>query len=178
MAPGTPPDPALVLGLIRQETEFDPYAVSSAGARGLMQMMPPAARKAARIAGLPYRPGDLLTDPDYNIALGMIEYAGHISHWNGSLVLAAASYNAGDTNARRWVAAIGDPGTGAVDPLDFVEQIPFSETRNYVERVLENTEVYRGRLAGKDIPLQIVSDLYAPMAPQNPVLSAPTPKTN
>ncbi len=172
-ASGTPPDPALVLGLIRQETEFDPYAVSSAGARGLMQVMPEAARKSARVAGLPYRPGDLLTDRDYNIELGMIEAAEHVAYWNGSLLLAAAGYNAGDTNARRWVAAFGDPRTGAVDPLDFIEQIPFSETRNYVQRVLENSEVYRARLAGKDVPLQILSDLYAPAAPAAMVLSAP-----
>ena len=80
-------------------------------------------------------------------------------------MLAAAGYNAGDANARRWVAALGDPRNGAVDPLDFIEQIPFGETRNYVQRVLENTEVYRNRLAGKDMPLQIMSDLYAPAAP-------------
>jgi soluble lytic murein transglycosylase len=169
----TPPDPALVLGLIRQETEFDPYAVSVAGARGLMQVMPDSAKKSARIGGLPYRPGDLLSDKDYNIELGMIEASGHIATWNGSLVLAAAGYNAGDTNARRWVAAFGDPRSGAVDPVDFIEQIPFGETRNYVQRVLENTEVYRTRLAGKDVPLQILSDLYAPAAPATVVLSAP-----
>ena len=169
----TPPDPALVLGLIRQETEFDPYAVSNAGARGLMQMMPDSARKSAKLAGLPYRPADLLSDKDYNIELGMIEASGHIATWNGSLVLAAAGYNAGDANARRWVSAFGDPRNGAADPLDFIEQIPFSETRNYVQRVLENTEVYRTRLAGKDVPLQILSDLYAPATPVAAVLSAP-----
>jgi soluble lytic murein transglycosylase len=172
-ATGAGPDPALVLGLIRQETEFDPYAVSNAGARGLMQMMPEAARKAAKIAGLPYRPGELLTDQDYNIELGMIEAAGHVAYWNGSLLLAAAGYNAGDTNARRWVAAFGDPRNGAADPVDFIEQIPFGETRNYVQRVLENTEVYRARLAGKDVPLAIMTDLYAPAAPVSVVLSAP-----
>jgi soluble lytic murein transglycosylase len=169
----TAPDPALVLGLIRQETEFNPYAVSNAGARGLMQMMPDAAKKSARIAGLPYRPGDLLSDKDYNIELGMIEASGHLATWDGSLVLAAAGYNAGDANARRWVAAYGDPRNGAVDPLDFIEQIPFGETRNYVQRVLENTEVYRTRLAGKDVPLQILGDLYAPATPVSVVLSAP-----
>jgi soluble lytic murein transglycosylase len=170
---GAAPDPAMVLGLIRQETEFDPYAVSPMGARGLMQVMPPAARKAARIAHLPYRPGDLLTSRTYNLELGMIEFNEHLNYWNGSLLLAAAGYNAGDSNARRWVAAYGDPRTGAVDPVDFIEQIPFGETRNYVERVLENTEVYRNRLAGRDLPLQIAGDLYAPSAPQNVVLNAP-----
>jgi len=183
-APGAAPDPAVVLGLIRQETEFDPYAISPAGARGLMQVMSAAARASARIAHIAYRPDALLSDKDYNIQLGMIEFAGHLNYWNQSLVLAAAGYNAGDTNARRWVAALGDPRNGAVDPLDFIEQIPFSETRNYVQRVLENTEVYRNRLAGKDMPLQILSDLYVPEAPVTVVVSAPVapapvkPKTN
>jgi soluble lytic murein transglycosylase len=173
------PDPALILGLIRQETEFDPYAVSNQGARGIMQVMTFAARQSARLAHLPYRPADLLTDKNYNMTLGMIEFVGHLNSWNGSLVLAIAGYDAGDTNTRRWVAAFGDPRTGAVDPLDFIEQIPFDETRNYVQRVLENTEVYRDRLAGKDMPLQILADLYAPMTPQNVVLSVPAkPKTN
>jgi soluble lytic murein transglycosylase len=103
----------------------------------------------------------------------MIEYAGHVSSWDHSLVLAFAGYNAGDGNARRWVAKLGDPRNGAVDPLDFIEQIPFSETRNYVQRVLENTEVYRGRLAGRDLPLRILADLYAPRAPETVVISAP-----
>jgi soluble lytic murein transglycosylase len=178
---GPAPDPSIVLGLIRQETEFDPYAVSPAGARGLMQLMLPTAKKTARIAHLPYRPGDLLTNRDYNLQLGMIEFAGHLNYWNGSLVLAAAGYNAGDTNARRWVAAIGDPRDGTVDPIDFIEQIPFGETRNYVQRVLENVEIYRDRLAQQDLPLRIVSDLYAPAAPQNVVLNTPLavkPKVN
>jgi soluble lytic murein transglycosylase len=170
---GTPPDPALVLGLIRQETEFDAYAISPAGARGLMQVMTFTARKSARIAHLPYRPGDLLSDRNYNIDLGMVEFAGHMDYWGGSILLSSAGYNAGDTNARRWVANLGDPRNGAVDPLDFIEQIPFGETRNYVQRVLENTEVYRNRLAGRDMPLQIMADLYAPMTPATVVLSAP-----
>ncbi len=172
-ASGPAPDPAVVHGLIRQETEFDPYAISSAGARGLMQVMSAAARKAAKIGKLPYRPNALLSDHTYNLQLGMIEYAGHVSSWGQSVVLAAAGYNAGDGNAKRWVAKLGDPRNGAVDPLDFIEQIPFSETRNYVQRVLENTEVYRNRLAGKDLPLQIMTDLYAPMAPVTVVVSAP-----
>ena len=169
------PDPALVLGLIRQETEFDPYAISPAGARGIMQVMTFAARKSAKLGHLPYKPASLLTDTTYNIELGMIEFVGHLNYWNGSLVLASAGYNAGDTNTRRWVDAIGDPRTEAVDPIDFIEQIPYSETRNYVERVLENTEVYRNRLAGKDVPLQIMADLYAPAAPQIVVVSPPPP---
>jgi soluble lytic murein transglycosylase len=176
-ASGSPPQPALVHALIRQETEFDPYAVSPAGARGLMQMMLPSAKKAAKDGGLPYRPGALLTDTAYNIQLGMIEYAGHLANWGGSNVLAAAAYNAGPSNVRKWLGMIGDPRTGA-DALDWIEQIPFSETRNYVQRVLENMEVYRGRLAGKDLPLQILGDLYAPLAPPGTVLNAPVSATS
>jgi soluble lytic murein transglycosylase len=168
--PGTAPDPALVLGLIRQETEFDPYAVSSAGARGLMQMMPASAKIAAKQANLPYRPAALLSDTNYNMQLGMTEYRGHLDRYGGSLVLAAASYNAGPNNAKKWLAANGDPRV--TDPIDWIEQIPFGETRNYVQRVLENTQVYRTRLAGKDVPLRILQDLYAPNPPTMPVLAA------
>jgi soluble lytic murein transglycosylase len=167
--PGTAPDPALVLGLIRQETEFDAYAVSSAGARGLMQMMPASAKVAARQANLPYRPEALLSDTTYNMQLGMTEYRGHLDRFGGSWVLAAASYNAGPNNVKKWLAVYGDPRAG--DPLDWIEQIPFGETRNYVQRVLENTEVYRARLAGRDVPLRILADLYAPNAPAMTVLS-------
>jgi soluble lytic murein transglycosylase len=167
--PGTAPDPALVLGLIRQETEFDATAVSGAGARGLMQMMPASAKLAAKQAGLPYRPEALLSDTSYNMQLGMMEYHGHMDRYGGSNVLAAASYNAGPGNVKKWLAANGDPRV--TDPLDWIEQIPFGETRNYVQRVLENTEVYRARLAGKDVPLKILPDLYAPNTPGMPVLT-------
>ena len=165
---GTEPPPAMVLGLIRQESEFDPYAVSSAGAQGIMQMMPSLARAQARIAALPYRPEALLGDVDYGIQLGMSEFGGFLTHYNGSVVLAIAAYNAGPSNAARWLKSIGDPRTGTVDPIDWIEQISFPETRNYEQRVLENTGAYRARLAGKDVPVQILSDLYAPGAPPSP----------
>lgn len=168
--PGAAPDPALVLGLIRQETEFDPYAISRAGARGLMQMMPASAKLAAREANLPYRPDALLTDTSYNIDLGMTEYQSHVDRFGGSWVLAIAAYNAGNGNVNKWLATNGDPRV--TDPIDWIEQIPFGETRNYVERVLENTEVYRARLAGKDVPLRILPDLYAPNPPSMPMLAA------
>jgi soluble lytic murein transglycosylase len=161
--PGAAPDPALVLGLIRQETEFDAYAVSSAGARGLMQMMPASAKIAARQAKMPYKQNSLLGDPHYNMQLGMTEARGQLDRFDGSWVLAAAAYNAGPNNARKWLASNGDPRR--TDPIDWIEQIPFGETRNYVQRVLENTEVYRARLAGKDVPLRILADLYAPNQP-------------
>jgi len=168
--PGAAPDPALVLGLIRQETEFDAYAVSNAGARGLMQMMPASAKVAARQAKLPYRPDALLHDTRYNMQLGMTEYRGHLDRYGGSWVLAAAAYNAGPNNAKKWLETNGDPRVH--DPIDWIEQIPFGETRNYVQRVLENAQVYRARLAAKDVPLRILENLYAPNPPAMPVLAA------
>lgn len=171
---GPGPSPAMVHALIRQETEFDADAISSAGARGLMQVMLSAAKTSARVGGLPYRPDDLLTDPNYNIQLGMIEFERHFQSWDNSLVLAAAAYNAGPGNVRKWVTANGDPSDGSVDAIDWIEQIPFGETRNYVERVLENMEVYKNRLAGRDMPLTILQDLYGPASPPDqPVLDAP-----
>jgi len=136
-----------------------------------MQMMPASAKTASKAANLAYRPEALLSDTSYNMQLGMTEYRGHLDRYSGSYVLAAASYNAGPNNARKWIAANGDPRNGGVDPIDWIEQIPFGETRNYVQRVLENTEVYRARLAGRDVPLRILSDLYAPLAPSMPVLA-------
>lgn len=160
--PGPAPEPALVLGLIRQETEFNPYAVSSAGARGLMQVMPANVRGSSKAAGLAYRPADVMTDTNYNIQLGMAEVMGHYARYGGSNILAIASYNGGPANVRKWLAANGDPRSGT-DPIDWIEEIPFGETRNYVQRVLENTGVYRDRLAGRDMPLKILSDVYAPL---------------
>ncbi len=159
---GAAPDPAYVLGLIRQETEFDPTAVSHAGAKGLMQMMPASARAAAARSGLSYRPNDLL-DPNYSVQLGMTEFAGDVGDFGGSLVLAIAAYNAGPGNVKKWIAANGDPRS--TDPIDWIETIPFNETRNYVMRVLENAQIYRGRLAGRDVQTRILTDLYAPNAP-------------
>jgi len=161
---GPAPDPAYVLGLIRQETEFDPTAVSHAGAKGLMQMMPASARAAAARSGIAYRPNDLL-DPNYSIQLGMTEFEGDVGDFGGSLVLAIAAYNAGPGNAKKWIAASGDPRSPNVDPIDWIEMIPFNETRNYVMRVLENAQIYRGRLAGHDTQTRILIDLYAPNAP-------------
>jgi soluble lytic murein transglycosylase len=176
---GPAPEPALVHAVIRQETEFNAEAVSSAGARGLMQVMLAAAKTSARAGGLPYRPDDLLSDVNYNMQLGMIELARHYASWNNSIALTAAAYNAGPGNVRKWVAANGDPSAGKVDPIDWIEQIPFGETRNYVQRILENMEVYRNRLSGKDQPLAILSDLYGPVAPPAaPILTpSPAPRT-
>ena len=175
IGPNTAPDPAYVLGIIRQETEFDPDVVSGAGARGIMQMMPESARKASSQNGVAYRGGDLMSDTTYNMQLGMTELAGDISDWNGSLIIAAAAYNAGPNNARKWIDAFGDPRS-TTDPIDWIEHIPFEETRNYVQRVIENTEIYRSRLGGRDEPLRIMTDLYRPQTPPAKVLQyAPPP---
>jgi soluble lytic murein transglycosylase len=129
-----------------------------------MQIMLAAAKTYSRASGLPYRPADLTSDPNYNIQLGMIEFARHYSSWGNSLILATAAYNAGPGNVRKWVAANGDPSNGSVDAIDWIEQIPFGETRNYVQRVLENMEIYKNRLTGRDQPLTIMTDVYGPAA--------------
>ncbi len=163
---GTAPEPAFVLGIVRQETEFDPDAVSSAGARGIMQVMPSSARHDAQLAGVAYRSQALTGDATYSMQLGMAELSSYLSDWGGSYILAAAAYNAGAGNVRKWISQFGDPRDSRTDPIDWIEEIPFTETRNYVQRVIENMEVYRNRLAGRDEPLRILTDIYRPNAPQ------------
>lgn len=170
---GIAPDQYYVHGIIRQETEFDPSAVSGPGARGLMQVMPSSGRIAAQQAGLPFRPNDLTTDTTYNMQLGMTELGKRLSDFGGSMVLAAASYNAGPGNVNKWLDTYGDPRSPTTDPIDWIESIPFSETRNYVQRVLDNMEVYRVRLGGAGQSLQIVNDIYRPRAAQIAVLQYP-----
>lgn len=138
---------ALTYSVIRQETEFDPRAISGAGARGLMQMMPATARQTARDLDLPYNFHWLTHDPDYNLTLGMAHLDEVVNQYDGSLVMALAAYNAGGHRVRRWVNNYGDPRTDEIDPIDWVESLPFSETRNYVHRIVENLQVYRARLS-------------------------------
>ena len=153
-------DPALTLSVIRQETEFDARAVSGAGARGMMQMMPATARQTARQLGLPYEFEWLTDDPDYNMRLGMAHLQDVVDNYDGSLVMALAAYNAGGGRVHRWVQEYGDPRYGAIDPIDWVESLPFGETRNYVQRVIENLQVYRARRAGHTaVPLEIERDM-------------------
>lgn len=165
---GTPPPPAMVLALIRQESEFDAYAVSGAGAQGIMQVMPATAKVRAKTAGLPFRPDALVGDTEYNIKLGTSELSEMLARYNGSAILAFAAYNAGPGNASRWIRTIGDPRLPGVDPIDWIERIPFGETRNYVARLIENMGAYRARLAGGSAPSGILNDLYAPNAPPSP----------
>lgn len=156
---GPPVERALVYGLSRQESEFDPGAISSAGARGLMQLMPATARMVARQISVPYSPSRLTSDPAYNAMLGAAHLGDLVQNYSGSYIMSVAAYNAGSSRVSDWTGQFGDPRSPAVDPIDWIESIPFSETRNYVQRVMENLEVYRSRLAGKPEPVRIGDDL-------------------
>jgi soluble lytic murein transglycosylase len=107
--------------------------------------------------------------------LGMTEFSGYLANWGNSLIVSAAAYNAGETNARRWIAIFGDPRSPATDPINWIESIPFKKTRNYIQRIVENLQVYRDRVGGRDAPLRILSDLYAPASPQAVRLLSPPP---
>ena len=132
---------SLAHGISRQESSFNPYAISHAGARGMMQLMPGTAREQAGKMGLGYDGTRLYTDPNYNVMLGSAYFRRMLNMWNGNVPLAVASYNAGYGNVRKWVNAYGDP-RGNVDVLKWIEAIPYTETRAYVQRVIENSVVY------------------------------------
>ncbi|MBL8661148.1 MAG: lytic transglycosylase domain-containing protein [Rhodospirillales bacterium] len=143
-----PVDPALVLAMIRQESGFDLKAVSPAGARGLMQLMPETARRVAGAIDVEYSPDRLTTDGAYNVELGQSYLSTLLEDFDGSYVLAFAAYNAGPARVRQWLDAYGDPRRGDVDAIDWIEMLPFEETRNYVQRAIENMWVYQARLGG------------------------------
>jgi len=133
---------SLAHGIARQESSFDRTAVSHAGARGLLQLMPATAREQAEKMGYAYDYARLTSDPAYNVMLGSAYFQRMLNTWNGNIPLAVASYNAGAGNVRRWVNNFGDPRQPNVDILSWIERIPFSETRGYVQRVIENSVVY------------------------------------
>ncbi len=151
-------EPAMVLALSRQESEFNSRAVSSANARGLMQMVPLYAQDEARKVGLPYRQSWLTDDPTYNLRLGRGFLDDLVDRFGGSYILAAAAYNAGPSRAVSWLNEFGDPRVEA-DPVDWIESIPFAETRNYVQRVMENMIVYRHRLSGQPVEINLSREL-------------------
>ena len=159
----TAPPPGLELGLIfaviRQESAFGERAISRRGARGLMQIMPRTARRVAKSLAKPYRRDRLTQDRDYNLALGKAYLGGLVRQFDGSYVLALAAYNAGPNRVRRWLRNNGDPRDAEVSAVDWVEMIPFSETRNYVQRVIENLHVYRQRLGQTRVAFNPESDL-------------------
>jgi soluble lytic murein transglycosylase len=149
-APGEP-EAALLMGVGRQESMFNPWVSSHAGARGLLQLIPRTAFLMARQVGLPYNPGRLIGDPDYNVRLGSHYLKTLLKHYDGEVALAVAAYNAGPSRVDEWIRLHGDPRRGdAFTLVDWIELIPFDETRNYVQRVLEGRNMYRRRLASDD----------------------------
>ena len=155
-APGAA-ETAFSLAIARQESNFDPRA-RSAFARGLMQLRPSTGAAVARKLGLGYSE-ERLYEPAYNVQLGSSYLGGVVDLFGGSYLLAAAGYNAGPGRPAKWVGECGDPRGGATDPADFIECMPFAETRDYVRHVMENYEVYRAKLAGGSAPLTLAADL-------------------
>jgi soluble lytic murein transglycosylase len=145
---GPPVDPAVVYSVARQESHFNQKVVSSAHAMGLMQVTPAAGIDTAKKFKFTYSRERLLKDAVYNMQMGAGELAILLDGYNGSYILTFAGYNAGRGRIRQWIAAYGDPRDPNVDPVDWVERIPISETRNYVERVMENLQIYRARFGG------------------------------
>ena len=140
---------ALAYAIARQESEFNVAAVSNAGARGLLQLMPGTAKDVAKKAGLAYSADKLTSDAGYNATLGAAFLGEQLGRFNGSYVLTFAGYNAGPRRADQWIARYGDPRGKDLDTvIDWIERIPFSETRSYVQRVMENYQVYKMRLTG------------------------------
>jgi len=148
------PENAFILSIIRQESEFDLSANSHAGAKGLMQLMPYTAKLVAKQAKLPYSRSRLTTDPEYNINLGSHYIAGLILEYDGAYPFAVAAYNAGPKRVRYWKKLNKDPQKNQIDYINWIELIKFKETRNYVQRVLENYNVYRYILEQKPVSMK------------------------
>lgn len=166
---------ALAYAIMRQESEFNMSIVSSAGATGIFQVMPDTGKDAAKYLGIPYNKAAWKTDPAYNIRLGAAYVNRLVDNYDGNYVMAIAGYNAGPGRIRDWVQRFGDPRDPSVDIVDWMERIPFSETRNYVHRVMENLQVYRYRLDGQR--LQIAQDLRRGVGARgNAVATGGTPR--
>lgn len=150
---------ALALAIARRESEFDPAARSSADARGLMQVLPGTAKLMARKLDKPFDAGKLTSDPAYNVAMGAAYLAEMAEEFGPSLAMIAAGYNAGPGRPRRWIGEFGDPRSPDVDVVDWVETIPFAETRTYVMRVAEGVVIYRAKLKGEVGPVRITEEL-------------------
>lgn len=148
---------ALAYAIARQESEFNAGAVSPAGARGLLQLLPRTAQAMAKRAGMKFSAGRLTTDAGYNASLGAAYLSDQLSRFDGSYILTFAGYNAGPSRAQEWIKRYGDPRGKDIDTIvDWIERIPFTETRNYVQRVMENYQVYKMRLTGR---FDITADL-------------------
>jgi len=152
-------EPSIVYAIARQESAFNQAVVSPAQAYGLMQVTPDAGRYVCKRAGVSFDLSRMKTDPVYNATLGAAELGGLLEDYRGSYIMTFAGYNAGRGSVRKWIERYGDPRDPKVDAVDWVEQIPFSETRNYVQRIMENLQVYRARFGGGS-RLQIEADLH------------------
>lgn len=150
----------VILSLIRQESEFDRDANSWVGAKGLMQIMPATGRLVSKQAGLRYSRSRLIEDEFFNLQLGCYYISGLNEEFNGAIYMAFAGYNAGPHRVRRWVKRFGDPRKGEIDPIDWIELIPFTETRNYVQRVIENIQVYKYVINKKTVKNDIEKMLF------------------
>jgi soluble lytic murein transglycosylase len=155
---------AMVYAIARQESAFDANAVSHAGARGLMQMMPATAAATARQRAVPFALYQLTTEPQLNAQLGAAHLGELMQNYRGSMIMVFAAYNAGPGRVQEWVRAYGDPREGHVDAIDWIERIPITETRNYVQRVMENMQVYRA-LFSQNHALLIGADMVRGMKP-------------
>ena len=151
-------DKSVVFAIARQESAFNPRAVSSANALGLMQVLPGTGKQIAKKFGFAFDRNRMLSDAAYNAQMGAAELGDVLETYRGSYILSFVAYNAGRGRVRQWIEKYGDPRDPGVDPIDWVERIPFSETRNYVQRVLENMQVYRAQL-GIGTRLMIEADL-------------------
>lgn len=149
----------LALSIARRESEFDPGVMSSVGARGLMQVMPATAQEVAGRLAIDFDDRRLLTDPVYNATIGKAYLAELIGNFGHNYVLVSAAYNAGPSRPQRWMSERGDPRSGEIDVVEWVESIPFTETRNYVMRVMESLPVYRARLTGQVQPIRLSEEL-------------------
>lgn len=154
----TPPEVALTNALVRQESMFNTGAESPVSAQGLTQLMPATAKEVARHIGMKFK-RSRLAEPDYNLRLGTAYLQDLISRFGGSYVLALAAYNAGPGRVNEWVRKYGDPRSASIDAVDWIELIPVYETRNYVQRILENVQIYRARKNNGEAPLLITRDL-------------------
>lgn len=158
----------MALAIARRESEFDPVVVSGAGARGLMQVMPATARQVANKIGEVYSHTWLTSKPEYNIKLGSAYLAGLARQFDGNVIMVAAGYNAGPGRPVRWMKERGDPRRKGMDIVDWIEHIPFNETRNYVMRVSESLPVYRARMGKTPLPVPFSRELVgASVKPKN-----------
>jgi soluble lytic murein transglycosylase len=149
----------LALAIARRESEFDHRVASGVGAEGLMQLMPGTASDMARDQGLDHDPGRVLSDWEYNARLGSAYLAYLAGRFDGNIVMMSAGYNAGPARPDRWIERFGDPRRGEIDVVDWIEHMPFRETRNYVMRVAESLPVYRARLGRDPHPVPFSQEL-------------------